>query len=793
VPAQTSITEKTKTHVGDDPPSWTPRTNDIWFDTDPQPTVIKIYDGSSWVVRNNNSPEGGGNTKNIFVNQIAVPPTTLNSSGTNVPSTPVLQYDLWFTEDTNQVYTAQHATSNTVIASGQWTLKNDADAINYAQTEINGGLITTQRIRLMNGGSLNVAAHGNAFQTTITSITSTLRLINDSGGINTTDDTFGIDAFATGDLRIYAGDTIYIGSEAMYVVSGSDTSIKVVRGWLGSTAASHADNALISKFNFDVTALTNPHIIMDYAGITGYSDAFTPQFSMSSITGKGSFGAGSIIADASGLHLRQNNSNNAIKFETSTGTEISHMYASTIGYNNTRWGTPDGNYISIGAEGQSTDHLTKGVSIRADYFGILNNGRASYPIWYKWPLGVPTVDQVLACSAIDTGANVESNQTAYTLDWVDAASAGGSGTVTSVGGTGTENGLTLSGTVTSSGNLTLGGTLAINNGDWSGTDLSVANGGTGASNASSARSNLGAMAAGDTSHGSHGSGDITAVYAGNGMTGGSTSGSATLTLGDPSDSSPSTSNSSTGNTHTHRITGTGTGDITAVLAGDGMTGGSTSGSATITLGTPGDSSPSTSNSSTGNTHTHRITGTSGVSGSGSSNTMAYWSNSSTLAANSSSNTTLDIYVNDVKGVGSSPYCGISNNLFTKFMGVNLNLTGSDIKMTSLGTDSNYNATLLKVESDGKIVKSASSRRYKENITDLTIDTFKIFDLVPRSFKFKDQIIEVINDETKDEILPELVSLNAEQQPEAVDYVMLSVLLLKEVKELKARIEVLEGN
>jgi hypothetical protein len=54
------------------------------------------------------------------------------------------------------------------------------------------------------------------------------------------------------------------------------------------------------------------------------------------------------------------------------------------------------------------------------------------------------------------------------------------GTVTSVGGTGTVNGITLSGTVTSSGNLTLGGTL-------SGVDLTtqvtgtlpVANGGTG--------------------------------------------------------------------------------------------------------------------------------------------------------------------------------------------------------------------------------------------------------------------------------------------------------------------------
>ena len=55
------------------------------------------------------------------------------------------------------------------------------------------------------------------------------------------------------------------------------------------------------------------------------------------------------------------------------------------------------------------------------------------------------------------------------------------GTVTSVGGTGTVNGITLSGTVTSSGNLTLGGTL-------SGVSLStqvtgtlpIANGGTGA-------------------------------------------------------------------------------------------------------------------------------------------------------------------------------------------------------------------------------------------------------------------------------------------------------------------------
>ena len=69
------------------------------------------------------------------------------------------------------------------------------------------------------------------------------------------------------------------------------------------------------------------------------------------------------------------------------------------------------------------------------------------------------------------------------------------GTVTSVGGTGTVQGLTLSGTVTSSGNLTLGGSLADVDltSQVTGT-LPVANGGTGSTTASGALTNFGITA-----------------------------------------------------------------------------------------------------------------------------------------------------------------------------------------------------------------------------------------------------------------------------------------------------------
>jgi hypothetical protein len=96
------------------------------------------------------------------------------------------------------------------------------------------------------------------------------------------------------------------------------------------------------------------------------------------------------------------------------------------------------------------------------------------------PAAVPTAGNLvpgeLGLNIADMKLYAENSSGVVTL----LADAAAQGTVTSVGGTGTVNGITLTGTVTSSGNLTLGGTL-------SGVSLStqvtgtlpVANGGTG--------------------------------------------------------------------------------------------------------------------------------------------------------------------------------------------------------------------------------------------------------------------------------------------------------------------------
>jgi len=125
------------------------------------------------------------------------------------------------------------------------------------------------------------------------------------------------------------------------------------------------------------------------------------------------------------------------------------------------------------------------------------------------------------------------------------------------------------------------------------------------------------------------------------------------------------------------------------------------------------------------------------------------------------------------------------------------------------TSGGYNRVTMKWStSDGYVYYDSSTAKVKMNIEPLTIDTSKIYDLDLRSFNYKKVTYEgkvatyidepgaksfgMIAEEVYD-ILPELVALDSEGEPLAIDYDRISVLILAELKKLRDRIEVLEGN
>ena len=236
---------------------------------------------------------------------------------------------------------------------------------------------------------------------------------------------------------------------------------------------------------------------------------------------------------------------------------------------------------------------------------------------------------------------------------------------------------------------------------------------------------------------------------------------------------------------------------------------------TITIAYTGESSASTS-SEAHTTGSHQHTLASGHDGShtgGTNNYVAVFTGTNILQSAVSSRTTSRMYVNNIYFNGTSPYCGSSTSPAYQVRTGRLFTTDPNVYHENLGTNSSSTNYLKVHNTSGLVTEVSSTRKVKENIVDLTIDTSKLYDLVPRNFKFKDQLIEVWNDETDEttsytevgensfgmiaeevnEILPELVVLDKNQEPKSIDYPLLSVLLLSELKKMQARIEVLENN
>ena len=133
---------------------------------------------------------------------------------------------------------------------------------------------------------------------------------------------------------------------------------------------------------------------------------------------------------------------------------------------------------------------------------------------------------------------------------------------------------------------------------------------------------------------------------------------------------------------------------------------------------------------------------------------------------------------------------------------------SSVKLKSVTTGTgDYD---LQINTNGYLRKTSSSQRYKENIAALSIDSAKIYNLTAKSFKWIDTTDQDSNEDVTSTVtvtgkndfgliaeevhleLPELITYDDQNRPDAVNYKMLSVLLIEELKKLEARVKTLEG-
>ena len=178
---------------------------------------------------------------------------------------------------------------------------------------------------------------------------------------------------------------------------------------------------------------------------------------------------------------------------TSTNTNL-ELIGESLGYATQAAFSSDADATTTVADG-ATDparalylKVTSGASLTATRTLTIGPNTVSRVMWIE---NATSGSQSINISQ-GSGANVTIPTGAAKIVYLDGAGSGaavvdalgqvdvGDGTVTSVGGTGSVNGITLTGTVTSSGNLTLGGTLAnVNLASQVTGTLPTGNGGTG--------------------------------------------------------------------------------------------------------------------------------------------------------------------------------------------------------------------------------------------------------------------------------------------------------------------------
>jgi hypothetical protein len=133
-------------------------------------------------------------------------------------------------------------------------------------------------------------------------------------------------------------------------------------------------------------------------------------------------------------------------------------------------------------------------------------------------------------------------------------------------------------------------------------------------------------------------------------------------------------------------------------------------------------------------------------------------------------------------------------------GVILDGGASGVKATHSTTGSSANCFID--PSDGRLWRSTSSRRYKQDIENAEVDPAAVLDMQPRTWRDKGEVekdpetekryVGFIAEELDELGLDQFVVYDADDKPEAIAYDRLSVALLAVLKDQDARLAALEA-
>lgn len=325
---------------------------------------------------------------------------------------------------------------------------NDAQHVYFVRNNSGQSAVFTQGsggdVTIANGKSAIIYADGGGAGAAVVDITSTFNFQTSSAALT------AIAALATTD------NNFIVGNGSTWVAESGATA-RTSLG-LGSIATQAANNVSISGGS--ITGITDLAVA---DGGTGASDAATARTNLGLAIGTNVQAYDPALQSISGL------TTSADQMIYTTGSDT---YATT--------GITSAGRALLDDADASAQRTTLGLGTMAvvnSPVPVANGGTGQSTQPTNGQLLIGTNSGTFNLSGLSAGSGISITNGTGSITIASTAA----GSVTSVSGTGTVNGLTLTGTVTSSGSLTLGGTLAINNADWSGTDLSVANGGTGAS------------------------------------------------------------------------------------------------------------------------------------------------------------------------------------------------------------------------------------------------------------------------------------------------------------------------